>query len=193
MSCFTSESLTLTPQFNHRMTNGITLLEGRAERFKLLLKYSILRRNLEIEDIIAHSEYTITPRQENTKNDIALLKLKTPLNISKYTPACLPVSNRTFDDRIAWVYGWGLKRVTPKTRSRKLRQITARVISNQECRQPQHWPVAYLQGKLCAVGLSYDAHTCYGDSGGPLTVEEADGRNTLVGIVQGGECTGVKR
>ena len=148
---------------------------------------------MEIEDIIIHNEYRIKAEDQDTMNDIALLKLKSRADLSKYTPACLPESNRNFDDRIAWVYGWGLKRVTPKTRSRKLRQITARVISNQECRQPQHWPVAYLQGKVCVVGLSYDAHTCYGDSGGPLTVEEADGRNTLVGIVQGGECTGVKR
>ena len=148
---------------------------------------------MEIEDIIAHREYTITPRAENTKNDIALLKLKTPLNISKYTPACLPVSNRAFDGRIPWVYGWGLKSVTPETQSRKLRQIAVRVISIQECRQPQHWPVAYLQGKLCALGPSWDVHTCSGDSGGPLTVEEANGRHTLVGIVQGGVCSGVKR
>ena len=149
---------------------------------------------MEIEDIIIHNEYRIKAEDQDTMNDIALLKLKSRVDLSKYTPACLPESNRTFDDRIAWVYGWGLYIDYQGPPSRKLRQIAVKVISDQECLQPQHWPGDDLQGTLCAVGFSYDVHICDGDSGGPLTVEEADGRHTLIGLVRSSpeNCGGVK-
>ena len=152
---------------------------------------------MEIDEIIIHPDYTKTP----PNNDVALLKLKTPLNLDKYTPVCLPERNRTFVGEIAWVYGWGQFINSTGPVSNVLREIAVQVISNQVCSQEPHWPRSTLakihigQGHLCAIGPSYYVHTCNGDSGGPLTLKETDGTHTLIGVVSfgGEECDGVKQ
>ena len=80
---------------------------------------SVPRKNLELETIIMHEDYDST----TTQHDIALLKLKEPVDLSVrrtsssinsivqngkvYTPACLPDSGVDFTGETAWVYGWG--------------------------------------------------------------------------------------
>ena len=155
-----------------------------------LLQHAILRKNLEIDAVIVHPDFDIG----TLVNDVALLKLKTPLDLAKYTPVCLPERNRTFVGEIAWVYGWGTFINSTGPMSNVLREIAVQVISNQVCSQDPHWPGENFQGDLCAIGPSYYVHSCNGDSGGPLTLKETDGRHTLIGVVSfgGKECDGVK-
>ena len=156
-----------------------------------LLQYAILRKNLEIEAVIVHPDFDIS----TSVNDVALLKLKTPLDLAKYTPVCLPERNRTFVGEIAWVYGWGQFINSTGPMSNVLREIAVQVISNQVCSQDPHWPGENFQGDLCAIGPSYYVHNCNGDSGGPLTIKQTDGTHTLIGVISfgGGECDGVKQ
>ena len=96
---------------------------GKSE-FSILINFN-LRKNLELEEIILHEDYN----SATTEHDIALLKLKEPLDLSVrlehlaciplgwfsitkwthqvYTPACLPESGVDFTGETAWVYGWG--------------------------------------------------------------------------------------
>ena len=190
-----------------RMTLGIKFLEGRAQKVKLALSYSILRKNLEIDSIIIHPDYA--PHSSSppsySQSDIALLKLKAPLDLDKYVPACLPEWNRTFVGMTAWIYGWG--RFIGRRRgplSNILRQTTGRVISEQNCRSAEHWPPLgpgqRPLGKefLCTLGEPLQSGTllgtCAGDSGGPVTVQQADGRQLLIGVISftSPECGGVK-
>ena len=154
-----------------------------------LLQHAILRKNLEIEAVIVHPDFDIS----TSVNDVALLKLKTPLDLAKYTPVCLPERNKTFVGEIAWVYGWGQFINSTGPMSNVLREIAVQVISNQVCSQDPHWPGENFQGDLCAIGPSYYVHSCNGDSGGPLTIKQTDGRHTLIGVVSfgGKECDGV--
>merc|ERR1712130_610859 len=48
--------------------------------------YDDVRKNLELEKIIMHEDYLMP------EHDIALLMLKEPVDLSVYTPACLPAS-----------------------------------------------------------------------------------------------------
>ena len=153
-----------------------------------------------------HNDYD----HANVPFDIALLKLAEPLDLSIYTPICLPERNSTFVGSTAWVYGWGTIRNPEGFRSesgsesgcgsgsgsadlkgsRTLQETTVEVISNEECNKTQHWP-GILPSMLCAWTQGQDA--CTGDSGGPLSVEGKDGRHVLIGAVSFGEtdnCTG---
>ena len=190
-----------------RMTLGIKFLEGRAQKLKLALSYSILRKNLEIDSIIIHPDYaphsSLPPSY--SQSDIALLKLKAPLDLDKYVPACLPEWNRTFVGMTAWIYGWGnfIAR-TEGPSSNILRQITAQVISEQNCRSAEHYPPLGAGQRplakefLCTLGEPLQYGTlrgiCAGDSGGPVTVQQADGRQLLIGVIAftSPQCGGVK-
>ena len=187
-----------------RMTLGIKFLEGRAQKVKLALSYSILRKNLEIDSIIIHPDYAPLTSSSYTESDIALLKLKAPLDLDKYVPACLPEWNKTFVGMTAWIYGWGnfIER-TQGPSSNILRQITAQVISEQNCRSAEHYPSGaglrpLAKEFLCTLGEPLQSGTlrgtCAGDSGGPVTVQQADGRQLLIGVIAftSPECGGGK-
>ena len=40
-----------------------------------------------------------------TKNDVALIKLSTKVDLTTYTPACLANTGDSFVGKTAWVYG----------------------------------------------------------------------------------------
>merc|ERR1711990_560328 len=133
--------------------------------------------------------------ESTTNNDIALLKLAEAVNLSIYTPACLPASSADYVGQTAKVYGWGRTDPCGFTTSSKLLKADVTVVSDTECaaasglRQCTENPttVSY-SGKitsqmLCASATGKDA--CQGDSGGPLTVKASD-QHYLAGVVSWG-------
>merc|ERR1712210_156254 len=78
-----------------------------------------------------------------------------------------------------------------------LKETSQTILSNSECRQgsgkrpcclfgtstecPFSMKYFFSDDMLC--GVKSGAGFCQGDSGGPFTVEEEDGRHTLVGLV----------
>ncbi|XP_021231548.1 transmembrane protease serine 4 isoform X1 [Numida meleagris] len=148
-------------------------------------------------------------------NDIALVKLQIPLQISDSTkPICLPY----FDEELEpgtplWVLGWGYTQqngerdiagsppsggrggTPPSSRillrtgklSETLQQAEVRLIDTQSCNL-----VAYhgevTQKMLCAGLPEGGVDTCQGDSGGPLLY--ANRHWQLVGIVSWGQGCG---
>ena len=156
------------------------------------MTFAFCRRHLGIEEIFFHHDYNNT-----VDSDIALLKLAHPLNLSTYTPICLPERNSMFVGSTAWVYGWGLMGTEgwDNHTAIALQETTVQVISNQQCNKTEHWPGAedtgILPSQLCAWTEGQDS--CSGDSGGPLSLEGQDGRHLLIGVVSFGEqfCGGV--
>ena len=162
----------LNHQSNQSMTSMTSTWEGTFSE-NAFFDYILPRKNLKIDRAIIHPEYN----ENNDKNDIALLKLKNPLDLAEYTPVCLPERNQMFVGETAWVYGWGLFENGNPDLSPVLRQTTQQVIASDKCEQIWQF-LNIFPSQLCA--LAQDQDSCTGDSGGPLTVE-VDGRHILIG------------
>jgi len=148
--------------------------------------HSLGRKVLEIGLIIIHEHYDLREPQDPSApwaiNDIALVRLKKPLDLAKYTPVCLPVIDQSSDEvgNTAWVYGWGFftddQGTTRRFRSDVLREAAVQV--RPDC----------PRGFLCACGTE-GQDDGKGDSGGPLTVQN-DGRHVIIGLTSGQSCNG---
>ncbi|XP_064096496.1 proclotting enzyme-like, partial [Macrobrachium nipponense] len=140
------------------------------------------------EEVIVHEHYGL-----NYDNDIGLLKLKKPLDLSSYKrlkPVCLPTNaSKTYEGAIGHIYGWGIMN-KQDTFSEVLRETTV-PIWGPGCVGVTFSDVAITPQMLCAGYPEGGKDTCGGDSGGPLTVEE-DGRHVLVGITSFGQGCGKK-
>ena len=121
-----------------------------------------------ISRVVIHKGYK---GPEDLNNDIALLKLKNPVdlkNVPHVGKICLPANRgATFAESRATVAGWG--KTEHAGGSDVLKKADVRVISNTQCRQyggdfssvtsnmlctvPHHWEEEYMKG------------ACEGDSG----------------------------
>ena len=54
-----------------------------------------------VSQIILHDNYD----GSTFMNDIALLKLSSPVDLATYTPVCLPTAGTDYAGKNAWVYG----------------------------------------------------------------------------------------
>ncbi|XP_077300247.1 CLIP domain-containing serine protease HP8-like isoform X2 [Arctopsyche grandis] len=124
-----------------------------------------------IESVFFHPEYN----RIRIQNDIALIKLKTPIDFSKDNvfPICLPISkelgNLKLDGLEVKIAGWGI--TENKTDSNVLLQVQVPVVTHHQCveaysRKKYSLPIANHK-QICAGGES-KKDACKGDSGGPL-------------------------
>lgn len=133
-----------------------------------------------------HPDYTPLTAHSEVKDDVAVLTLKTPLEISaeKHTgtiglvaPSATPAAGTTLT-----ISGYGLEQGNATEEDGKLFSTTLTAIGSDECREGVKLNSAVL---LCAGSTT--SSTCQGDSGGPLT----EGNPAVqVGIVDFGakEC-----
>lgn len=149
---------------------------------------------VEVIQVISHESYT--SRYHN--DDIALLKLKTPLdfaNNKKIGAVCLPqVGTKVgrVDNATSTIVGWGVHRPSSFTPSSTLYEVQIPISNLDKC---QH---AYedLMGKnshfkwnnvVCASVEEGGKDSCQGDSGGPLAMSENNNKTyEQVGIVSFG-------
>jgi len=140
-----------------------------------------------IKKKIVHPSYNFFTYE----NDLALLKLDTPVNLTAtphIVPICLPGSDDLLIGENATVTGWG--RLSeggqlPNT----LQYVQVPIISNDKCRdmflksgRMEHIPEIFL----CAGYDNGGRDSCQGDSGGPLQVVGSDKRYFLAGIISWG-------
>ncbi|XP_062844180.1 vitamin K-dependent protein C isoform X2 [Trichomycterus rosablanca] len=144
---------------------------------------------ISVSRIVSHPNYDSV----TVDNDIALLRLATPVKLSMYiVPACLP--SRELADRVLHlngtmtvVTGWGMEREGPKPYSSDLKHINIPLVEHSEC--ARHMVNNLTQNVLCAGSIGSVKDACKGDSGGPMMTLY---RNTwfLVGLVSWGEGCG---
>merc|ERR1712203_217594 len=133
-----------------------------------------------VEKITLHESYNPT----TINNDIAILKLKTPLTFNdKVRQACLPEASFVPTGK-AVASGWGLVSQFPDQSPKNLQWVTKPVVTNDKCCQaPFKWGCQQITANMICAGDADDGEsTCSGDSGGPLVVPKSSTDDTAVVI-----------
>ncbi|XP_007934794.2 transmembrane protease serine 5 [Orycteropus afer afer] len=136
-----------------------------------------------VERIIPHPLYST----QNHDYDVALLRLRTPLNFSDTVGAvCLPAKEQRFPrGSHCWVSGWGHTDPSHTHSSDTLQDTVVPLLSTQLCNSSCMYSGALTPRMLCAGYLDGRADACQGDSGGPLVCPDG-GTWRLVGVVSWG-------
>lgn len=134
---------------------------------------------LAVSAIIMHPLYN----DVTLENDIALLKLATP---SEITPIQILSPFTTQDDarKVATALGWGTTSATTEQYPLDLHQVKLPIIDNGLCRVSMG---DITDDMLCAGAGLGRKDTCFGDSGGPLIVFDNESSSWhLAGITSWG-------
>jgi len=151
-------------------------------------------------DPIVHESFR-SPKKDS--NDIALLKLAEDIDLTTYTPACLPASGADYTGQNGRVYGWGSSSSCPADSPEVLREVEVPIVSDTVCEaassdsvtlalengqcvtEARSYRGVISSDMVCAGSSGKDA--CQGDSGGPFTVKSSStSQHDLVGVVSWG-------
>ncbi|XP_063919506.1 brachyurin-like [Zophobas morio] len=140
-------------------------------------------RPFDLEDSqveLVSTEITIHENYDNEEivNDIAVIKLPTPVEFNNYIdPIALPSfsdADNDYENALVTASGWGLTDGHGTTVSEVLNFVQLTVISNLDC---QTYFGTLESSILCTSGLQ-NSGVCNGDGGGPLVTDQV-----LIGIV----------
>ncbi|XP_035202107.1 transmembrane protease serine 5 isoform X4 [Oxyura jamaicensis] len=137
-----------------------------------------------VEKVIYHPLYN----GSSLDYDIALMKLRVPLNFSDAIRAvCLPPSHRDlFQGTPCWVSGWGYTRPDQAQLTETLKEALVPLISTRRCNSSCMYEGELTARMLCAGYPQGKIDACQGDSGGPLVCQD-DLTWRLVGVVSWGQ------
>ncbi|KAM8742323.1 transmembrane protease serine 2 isoform 1-T2 [Acanthopagrus schlegelii] len=124
-----------------------------------------------VNKIISHKGFDT----DTNNNDIALLKLDTPLTFTgTVKPVCIPNFGVDLSaGQQAWITGWGALRSSgPSPNTLNQAQVT--IYSRETCNRPQVLDGAITETMICAGKLEGGVDSCQGDSGGPLVVKQGN-------------------
>jgi len=133
-----------------------------------------------VEKIVKHPNYN----ESNFDNDVALLKLATPLEYNtNVAPVCPPDANDLYNNVNSITSGWGSLSDQHNTPC-ELQEVDLTTVSNSKCESAYGYNIT--DNMLCAGDDAGGKSPCNGDSGGPLTT--ADGSiYRLIGVVSHGQ------
>lgn len=130
-----------------------------------------------------HANYSRT----NLRNDIAILILPRAAVLNAQVKVVnLPhnLLTYTFTGEIGTLSGWGRFSDSSGATSPTLKQVSNTIIPNSLC--SQFYPSMVFESTLCMA--NYGRASCHGDSGGPLTRKDLQGKITLIGVVSFGNA-----
>nr|AMO02567.1 serine protease 5 [Tityus serrulatus] len=146
-----------------------------------------------VSNIIVHPHYF----PGNFANDIALLKLDSPLDpkLPHITPACLPEPQELFVGQRCWVTGWGKSAFGHKGEYQSvLKEVDVPVLSHKDCQhrlqQTRLGPYYRLHPSFVCAGGEPGKDACTGDGGSPM-VCQVGGIWKVVGLVSWGIGCGI--
>jgi len=152
-----------------------------------------------------HPKFQFSPAAD--RYDVAVLRLARPVRYAPHiAPICLPEAGRDpAAGTHAYVAGWGalipddvtgplIPLLVPEVkRPSVLQVVNVPVQTNERC---EKWhrdagiKVTIWPEMVCAGYRLGGKDSCKGDSGGPLMVQQADGRWVLIGLVSAGFSCG---
>lgn len=141
-----------------------------------------------VSRIIKHHAY----EPATTDNDIALLRLSSPLPLSSTINVVAPLSasqesQLAASNTLATVTGWGTTSPDGDT-STVLLQTQVPLLTSSDCAATSAYGRSKLSSNMICAGYpSGGKDSCQGDSGGPLVVPNGQGGHVLAGIVSWGE------
>uniref|UniRef100_A0A2C9H6G8 Peptidase S1 domain-containing protein n=1 Tax=Anopheles minimus TaxID=112268 RepID=A0A2C9H6G8_9DIPT len=174
----------VTNDFDQAVTGGIVIL-GATDRD--VFQSTQQRMSFGTAGIRVHPQYDST----SIRNDIATVRLDTPAVFNTYVKAIdLPAlsDTRQFGGVEGTASGFGRTSDTSAP-STVLRFVRNPVMTNAQCNQ--YWSTTVVQAQNVCFDPTGGRSACHGDSGGPLTVQDA-GRSLQVGIasfVSANGCT----
>lgn len=132
-----------------------------------------------VKTVAEYADYALTD-----VGDLAVLVLDAPFELSD-TIATIPIAtpDELSSATTSRATGWGVTDEETGTGSTVLKSADLPLVSDADCDIGID-----AAGEVCAGGL--DANTCWGDSGGPLTIDTKRGR-ALVGVTSWGADCGV--
>jgi secreted trypsin-like serine protease len=154
---------------------------------------------------ILHKDFVVdTVANGGFLNDVALLKLDTPVTLNDRVKLVRLASGGDGTGTPAWISGWGWTDASLHAASTILREAYTPVESNADCTTFLHYfpefPTTYRDlnaNELCAQQVNggdptqppLDAATCFGDSGGPLVTTRPSGCQEEIGVVSWGHLS----
>jgi len=143
---------------------------------------------VDVAEIKIHTQWNSNTMQ----NDVALLKLSTPLTLSagKIEKVAL-AETAPSGGGLVFVTGWGATSEGGPG-SARLRKVVVPIVTFSDCNAEDFYNNSVKAGMICAGVGGKDS--CQGDSGGPLTNRVRPGSAVQYGIVSWGEgCAQVNR
>lgn len=119
------------------------------------------------ERLVRTSIYNGSYNPKTKANDIAMLRLKKPLNFNEKVQAVKLASPKNKLPSTFYVTGWGVQKEGAFRVSKGLKQLNLKLVPHSKCYKRYKNLTPISKKMICAAKPKADA--CQGDSGGPLT------------------------
>jgi len=176
----------------HCIVLTAALLEIRlGEHSRTYTTETEITKDFNVEKIVVHAEYQTINKNNH---DIALVKLATKVDLTVYTPVCLPSSFTDYTGKKTTITGWGFttervpQEVPEKTIATELRELEGlKVWSKASCDKLYSSQYHKYSSDMVCAGGEKGQDACQGDSGGPLMYQrDDDDQMEQVGVVSWG-------
>lgn len=139
---------------------------------QITVRYNTLRSNsgglvAKVAEIISHASYNVGAKYNN---DIALLRLESPLVLGSTNAQAVELAKAGADDNTGSLLlsGWGDVVEGAQTGTPILQTVTVPLITRENCAELYKTKFVITENMFCAALPAGGKDTCQGDSGGKL-------------------------
>ncbi|CAH1782056.1 unnamed protein product [Owenia fusiformis] len=162
-------------------SSGYRVVAGATERNRY--SASGQEQVSDVAEVIMHPDF-VQDGSRGFPNDIALLRLATPINLN-FARATIPLASGSTDfaGQLCDISGWGDVTAGDGISATYLRKATLSILSNFEC--GLYWSQIRQSYHICIYDSRDRQGSCQGDSGGPMTCSEG-GQDVVAGVTSWG-------